>query len=61
MRAGADRGAEAMAVCLADVTSRIEPSAPIRYLSLAENAELLNWDAEKFRQELNRRASGAAS
>jgi rhamnose utilization protein RhaD (predicted bifunctional aldolase and dehydrogenase) len=59
MRSDADRGAEAMAVCLADVISRIEPGAPLRYLSLAENAELLNWDAEKYRQELNRSQSGA--
>ena len=60
MRADADKGAEAMAGCLADVTSRIVPGAPIRYLSFDENAELLNWDAEKYRQELNRRAPGAA-
>ena len=61
MRADADRGAEAMAVCLADVASRIEPGAPIRYLTSAENAELLNWDAEKYRQELNRSKPGTAS
>ena len=61
MRADADKGAEAMAVCLADVASRIEPGAALRYLTLDEHAELLNWDAEKYRQELNRRASGAAS
>jgi rhamnose utilization protein RhaD (predicted bifunctional aldolase and dehydrogenase) len=61
MRRDADRGAEAMAACLAEVTSRIDPGAPIRYLSLAENAELLNWDAEKYRQELNRSYAGAPS
>jgi rhamnose utilization protein RhaD (predicted bifunctional aldolase and dehydrogenase) len=61
MRGDAGKGAEVMAECLAEVTSRIEPGAPIRYLSLAENAELLNWDAEKYRQELNRRKSGAPS
>jgi rhamnose utilization protein RhaD (predicted bifunctional aldolase and dehydrogenase) len=61
MRGDADRGAGAMAECLAEVILRIDPRAPIRYLSLAENAELLNWDAEKYRQELNRRDSGAAS
>lgn len=61
MRADADKGAEAMAACLADVTSRIEPGAPVRNLTVDEHAELLNWDAEKYRQELNRRASGTAS
>jgi rhamnose utilization protein RhaD (predicted bifunctional aldolase and dehydrogenase) len=58
MRSDADAGAEAMAACLAEVTSRIDPGAPIRYLSVEENAELLNWDAEKYRQELNRRTAG---
>jgi rhamnose utilization protein RhaD (predicted bifunctional aldolase and dehydrogenase) len=61
MRGDADRGAEAMAACLAEVVLRVEPGAPIRYLSLAENAELLNWDAEKYRQELNRSKGGAPS
>jgi rhamnose utilization protein RhaD (predicted bifunctional aldolase and dehydrogenase) len=59
MRSDVDAGAEAMAACLAEVTSRIDPGAPIRYLSVEENAELLNWDAEKYRQELNRRKAGA--
>lgn len=59
MRADADKSAEAMAACLAEVTSRIDPGAPIRHLILRENAELLNWDAEKYRQELNRKNSGA--
>ncbi len=61
MRADADKGAEAMAACLAEVTSRIDSVAPVRYLRLDENAELLNWDAEKYRQELNRHKSGAAT
>ena len=61
MRGDADRGAEAMAACLAEVTGRINLFAHVCYLSLAENAELLNWDAEKYRQELNRRKAGAAS
>jgi rhamnose utilization protein RhaD (predicted bifunctional aldolase and dehydrogenase) len=61
MRGDADRGAEAMAECLAEVTGRIDPHAHVRYLSLAENAELLNWDAEKYRQALNRRKAEATS
>jgi rhamnose utilization protein RhaD (predicted bifunctional aldolase and dehydrogenase) len=58
MRGDADSGAEAMAACLSEVTSRIKPGAVIRYLSVEEHAELLNWDAEKYRQELNRRTAG---
>lgn len=47
-------GALAMARCLSDVTGRIATGQRLRYLSDAENAELLGWDAEKYRQELNR-------
>lgn len=47
-------GAFAMARCLADVTARIPAEARLRYLTEAENAELLGWDAEKYRQQLNR-------
>ncbi|MCK3776360.1 class II aldolase/adducin family protein [Ensifer sesbaniae] len=47
-------GALAMARCLADVTARIPADAWLRYLTEAENAELLGWDAEKYRQQLNR-------
>jgi rhamnose utilization protein RhaD (predicted bifunctional aldolase and dehydrogenase) len=52
-------GAAAMARCFADVAARIPDGARLRYLTAAENAELLGWDAEKYRQELNRRAGGA--
>jgi rhamnose utilization protein RhaD (predicted bifunctional aldolase and dehydrogenase) len=55
MRRDASAGAEAMARCLADVAARIDVTARVNYLSAEENAELLNWDAEKYRQELNRR------
>jgi rhamnose utilization protein RhaD (predicted bifunctional aldolase and dehydrogenase) len=61
MRGDAGKGAEAMAECLAEVTGRVSLIANVRYLSLAENAELSNWDAEKYRQELNRRSGGARS
>lgn len=47
-------GALAMARCLSDVTLRIPEAARLRYLTHAENAELLGWDAEKYRQALNR-------
>jgi rhamnose utilization protein RhaD (predicted bifunctional aldolase and dehydrogenase) len=54
MRRDASAGAEAMARCLADVTSRIEEGALLRHLTEEEDGALLNWDAEKYRQELNR-------
>jgi rhamnose utilization protein RhaD (predicted bifunctional aldolase and dehydrogenase) len=54
IRSEANAGAEAMARCLADVTARIDAEADIRYLRTEEVAELLNWDAEKYRQALNR-------
>ncbi len=53
MREGANAGAQAMARCLADVTARIPPNAPLRFFSESQNGELLNWDAEKYRQRLN--------
>ncbi|MGF1610252.1 MAG: class II aldolase/adducin family protein [Kiloniellales bacterium] len=39
---------------LSEVTLRLTPADPIRYLSLEEEAALLNWDAEKYRQSLAR-------
>ena len=37
-----------------DVIARVDGTARVNYLSPNENAELLNWDAEKYRQQLNR-------
>ncbi len=54
MSANANAGAEALARCLADVTLRIPAGTGLNYLSDAENAELLSWDAEKYRQALNK-------
>jgi rhamnose utilization protein RhaD (predicted bifunctional aldolase and dehydrogenase) len=51
-------GALAMARCFADVAGRIPEGARLRYLTPQENAELLGWDAEKYRQALNSRAGG---
>jgi rhamnose utilization protein RhaD (predicted bifunctional aldolase and dehydrogenase) len=39
---------------LSEVALRLTPADPIRYLSLDEEAALLNWDAEKYRQSLAR-------
>ena len=54
MRRDASAGAEAMARCLADVTARIPDGARLRYLTAEENGALLDWDAEKYRQALDR-------
>ncbi|MBM2712658.1 class II aldolase [Mesorhizobium caraganae] len=53
MRGDASAGADAMQRCLADVTARIDIAARLNYLTAAENDELINWDAEKYRQKLN--------
>jgi rhamnose utilization protein RhaD (predicted bifunctional aldolase and dehydrogenase) len=48
-------GARALAQCLGDVLTRVPQGASVRALTMAENAELLNWDAEKYRRSLNAR------
>jgi rhamnose utilization protein RhaD (predicted bifunctional aldolase and dehydrogenase) len=45
-------GGEEMVRCLALVVERIPDDAPIAYLNDTQVAELLNWDAEKYRQHL---------
>lgn len=55
MRAAASPAAEAMAGCLADVLMRLSADEPIRTLSQADEAAILNWDAEKYRKALTRR------
>lgn len=52
MRASLPAGAEEMVQCLADVTARIPEDAPVSYLTEEQNAELLDWDAEKYRRSL---------
>jgi rhamnose utilization protein RhaD (predicted bifunctional aldolase and dehydrogenase) len=49
----ASAGALAMIRCLVDVASRIAPATTLRSLTDTEQAELLGWDAEKYRQSLN--------
>jgi rhamnose utilization protein RhaD (predicted bifunctional aldolase and dehydrogenase) len=48
------KNADAMARCLADVAARIGEEAPIRVLTGAEEQELMNWEAEAYRQSLGR-------
>jgi rhamnose utilization protein RhaD (predicted bifunctional aldolase and dehydrogenase) len=47
-------GAVALARCLADVTARIDPGEKLVALTAAQEGELLGWDAEKYRQALDR-------
>ena len=53
IRADASAAAHALLRCLGDVLLRLPAAAVPRALSLAENAELLDWDAEKYRQALD--------
>jgi rhamnose utilization protein RhaD (predicted bifunctional aldolase and dehydrogenase) len=55
LRADVSAGAAALARCLADVAARLDPSEPLTVLTRAEEEELLGWDAEKYRQALDRR------
>lgn len=50
-------GAHALIRCLADVTCRLRSDDPIAPLSPDDEAQLLNWDAEKYRQSLDARSS----
>lgn len=59
MRKECSAAADAMARCLADVLVRVPKGAALRYLSAAENDELTNWDAEKYRQSLDAKSQGA--
>jgi rhamnose utilization protein RhaD (predicted bifunctional aldolase and dehydrogenase) len=52
--------ADELALCLALVLERVPADATLRYLTAEDEAELLDWDAEKYRQNLARaRASKA--
>jgi rhamnose utilization protein RhaD (predicted bifunctional aldolase and dehydrogenase) len=44
--------ADELALCLALVMERVTKGAPLRYLTPEAEAELLDWDAEKYRQAL---------
>lgn len=45
--------ARVMMRCLADVMARVPEDAALNYLSTEQDLELLDWDAEKYRQTLN--------
>ncbi len=50
----ATKNADAMARCLADVAARIPEHAPTIVLTAAEERELMNWEAETYRQSIAR-------
>jgi rhamnose utilization protein RhaD (predicted bifunctional aldolase and dehydrogenase) len=51
-------GGEVMARCLADVVTRIPDKAAIAYLGADAEYELTHWEAEQYRQALDRKAAG---
>ncbi len=53
VRKGASSGAHALMRCLVDLVMRLPKEAQLNYLTLDQNLELLDWDAEKYRQALN--------
>jgi rhamnose utilization protein RhaD (predicted bifunctional aldolase and dehydrogenase) len=55
LNVAATPGARVLIRCLADVTSRFNSDDPIAPLSADDEAQLLNWDAEKYRQSLDAR------
>ena len=57
MRNDATPGAGAMARCLADVLARVSEDTPVRVLTPEEHLQLTDWDAEKYRQDLARKAA----
>jgi len=59
VRQGISQGAEAMVHALAMVIRLLPDGASVRYLTAEDECQLLNWDAEKYRQALS--ARGGAS
>jgi hypothetical protein len=55
----APSGADAMVRRLTDVVARIPEGASVSTLTAAQELELVNWEAEKYRQSPNR-PTGAA-
>jgi len=53
MRADATASALALARCLGDVLLRLPVGVAVQTLTAEQNGDLLNWDAEKYRQALN--------
>ena len=54
VRADLGPAGDELALCLALVLERVPPDARLARLTADEEAELLDWDAEKYRQQLAR-------
>ena len=50
LRRDASAGAAALARCLADVTTRLDPEEPLAPLGAAAEYELMHWEAEQYRK-----------
>lgn len=57
LRKDATKGAHEMARCLALVSLRVDQSAELAYVGAEQEQELLSWDAETYRQALERARS----
>lgn len=53
VRTDLSAAASSMLGCLVDVARRVDPSAPLRSLTVEEIGALLNWDAEAYRRRLS--------
>lgn len=54
IRNDATAGQHALARCLSDVCLRVPENSAIKYLNDKQNYELLNWEAEQYRQTLSK-------
>ena len=45
---------EQMLACHAEILARIPVGVPLNYLSDYQVSQLSNWDAEKYRESINR-------
>ncbi len=59
VRRDASPSEQALAGCLADVFARVDPAASLVTLRTEDEAELLDWDAEKYRRSLDPAGSSA--
>jgi rhamnose utilization protein RhaD (predicted bifunctional aldolase and dehydrogenase) len=57
VRRDAKPAVEPMGRCLADVLRRVTPGETLKQLNHTEIGELINWDAEKYRQNLGKAGS----
>ena len=46
--------AESMLYCLASVLLRLQPKEKLSYLTHKDEMELIDWDAEKYRQSIQK-------